>query len=264
MGILKKLLILDLDGTLIDKQDKISRDKIIALNEIRKHFDITIATGRSYLSALYFVKEMGIEIPFICFDGALISDIDGNDYFKSYINSFEVLEILSILKNYRDCALNLLYKNYSLSNLNMLSLGINLKHWRINQRIYIDGIANFDVFKIVIASYNYSAIKKIEYFLRSFRNGGYYAYPSGKKKGLYVLDILNENINKGEAVKMFRKLFNYEFIVSIGDYLNDLEMFRNSDISIAPQRSHKIIKERANYIINDFYDLVTILKNKVI
>ncbi len=257
---MKRLLILDLDGTLIDKQDRISRDKVIALNEIKKQFDITIATGRSYLSALYFVKEIDIKIPFICFDGALISDTNGNDYFESYIDKSELLEILNVIKNYKNCAFNILYKNYSLSNLNMISLGVNLKHWRINQKIYLDGIANVDVFKIVIASYNYDAIKKIENFLRSFRNGGYYAYPSGKKKGLYVLDIINRNMSKGKAVKMFRELFNYEFIASVGDYLNDLEMFENSDISIAPERSHKIIKERAYYIIKSFSELVSILK----
>lgn len=177
---MKKLLVLDLDGTLIDRQDRISPDKILALNEIKNYFDITIATGRSYLSALYFAKLLNLNLPFICFDGALISDKDGNDYFKCFMERYEILEILNSIK--KDIALNVFYKNYSLVNPNMLLLGIVLKHWRLNYRIFYNQIYDFDVYKIVLASYNHDTLKKIENFLRNFRNGGYYLYPSAKKK----------------------------------------------------------------------------------
>lgn len=255
---MKKLLVLDLDGTLIDRQDRISPDKILVLNEIRNYFDITIATGRSYLSALYFAKLLNLNLPFICFDGALISDKDGNDYFNCFMEKYEILEILNLIG--RDIALNVFYKNYSLVNPNMLSLGIVLKHWRLNYKIFYNQIYNFDVYKIVLASYNYDTLKKIENFLKNFRNGGYYIYPSGKKKGLYVIDISNRAVNKGKAILEFKKLFNYDFIVSIGDYINDLELLRYSDIKIAPIKSHKLVKEIANYLIKNFDDLLEILR----
>jgi len=255
---LKKLLVLDLDGTLIDRQDRISPDKILALNEIKNYFDITIATGRSYLSALYFAKLLNLNLPFICFDGALISDKDGNDYFKCFMERYEILEILNSIK--KDIALNVFYKNYSLVNPNMLLLGIVLKHWRLNYRIFYNQIYDFDVYKIVLASYNYDTLKKIENFLRNFRNGGYYLYPSAKKKGLYVIDISSRFVNKGKAILEFKKLFNYDFIVSVGDYINDLELLKYSDIKIAPIKSHKRVKEIANYLIKDFNNLLEILR----
>ena len=58
----------------------------------------------------------------------------------------------------------------------------------------------------------------------------------------------------------FKKLFNYDFIISIGDYINDLELFRYSDIKIAPIKSHKIIQKMADYLIKDFNDLLEILR----
>ncbi|MDT7880283.1 MAG: HAD-IIB family hydrolase [Candidatus Hydrothermia bacterium] len=255
---MKKLLVLDLDGTLIDKQDRISSEKLSALNEIRNHFDITIATGRSYLSALYFAKLLNLNLPFICFDGALISDKDGNDYFKCFMEKYEIFEILNSIE--KNIALNVFYKNYTLVNSNMLSLGIVLKHWRLNYKIFYNQIYDFDIYKIVLASYNYDTLKKIENLLRNFRNSGYYLYPSGKKKGLYVIDISNRFVNKGRAILEFKKLFNYDFIISVGDYINDLELFRYSDIKIAPLKSHKIIQKMADYLIKDFNDLLEILR----
>ncbi len=255
---MRKLLVLDLDGTLIDKQDRISPDKIIALNEIGNYFDITIATGRSYLSALYFAKLLNIKLPFICFDGALISDENGNDYFKCFMERYEILEILSSIG--KDIAVNVFYKNYSLVNINMISLGIVLKHWRVNYKIFYNQIYDFNIYKIVLASFNYDMLKKVGNFLKNFRNGGYYLYPSGKKKGLYVMDISNRFVNKGKAILEFKKLFNYDFIVSVGDYINDLELLKYSDIRIAPIKSHKRVKEIANYLIKDFNDLLEILR----
>ena len=255
---MKKLLVLDLDGTLIDKQDRISSDKIIALNEIRNYFDITIATGRSYLSALYFAKLLNLNLPFICFDGALISDENGNDYFKCFMERYEINEILKSIG--KDIAVNVFYKNYSLVNLNMLSLGIVLKHWRVNYKIFYNQIYDSNIYKIVLASFNYDALRKIKSFLKNFRNSGFYLYPSGKKKGLYVMDISNRFVNKGKAILEFKKIFNYNFIVSIGDYINDLELLKYSDIKIAPMRSHKLVKDVADYLIKDFNDLLEILR----
>ena len=142
----------------------------------------------------------------------------------------------------------------------MLLLGIVLKHWRLNYRIFYNQIYDFDVYKIVLASYNHDTLKKIENFLRNFRNGGYYLYPSAKKKGLYVIDISSRFVNKGKAILEFKKLFNYDFIVSVGDYINDLELLKYSDIKIAPIKSHKRVKEIANYLIIDFNNLLEILR----
>jgi hypothetical protein len=258
---LKRLLILDLDGTLIDKKDRIDNEKLKAIEQLREKFDITIATGRSYLSALYFAKLLNIEVPFICFDGALVCDTNGKEYFSSYIEKREVFEILNFIKKFKNCAINIFYKEKTILNVNMLSLGITLKHWRINQKIYLDEISNFNIYKIVLASYNFEVLKEVEMFLKNFRNSGYYIYPSGKKKGLYVMDISNKYVNKGEALKVIKNTLNYNFIVSIGDYINDLEMFKISNISIAPVKSHKAVKNSVQYVINNFEELLEILKN---
>ncbi|MCS7244571.1 MAG: HAD family hydrolase [candidate division WOR-3 bacterium] len=251
---------IDLDGTLIDKQDRISDDKLEFINNIRNHFEITIATGRSYLSALYFVKLLDIRAPFICFDGALVCDINGNVFYSNCMNFVESFNILKLIENYSNAYFTIFYKDFSLFSSNMLSLGISLKHWRIENKIYFGGLLSKNIYKIVVASYNYDVVRSVELFLRSYRNGGFYSYPSGKRKGLYVLDIVKNSVNKGKALKFIRENFNYSFVVSIGDYINDLEMFEVSDLRIAPKISHKLIKQKANIIIESFSDLNSLLK----
>ncbi len=257
---MRRLLVLDLDGTLIDRRDKISNEKLEVIEKIKEKYDITLATGRSYLSAFYFAKYLDINIPIICFDGSLVCDIKGNDYFSYYIGKIEILEILNFVKKFKNCSINVFYKEKTLSNLSMLSLGISLKHWKINQKIYLNEINSFEIYKIVLASYNYKVLSQIEMFLKDFRIG-YYTYPSAKRKGVYVMDVFNKFVSKGKAIEIIKKLFRYDFIVSVGDYINDLEMFKVSDVSIAPLKSHRIVRETANYVISDFSQIVEILKN---
>jgi len=258
---LKRLLVIDLDGTLIDRRDNISEEKLLVLNELKNYFDITIATGRSYLSALYFVKLLNIKIPFICFDGSLIIDIYGNEIYSEDMKFDEVYEILNFLKKFKDVSINIFYRNFSLVNENMLSLGVVLKHWKIEYKIFNGDLYLDKIYKIVVASYNFDVLNSLKAFLKNYRNKGFYFYPSGKKKGLYVSDISNRNSNKGNALKILKEKFNYNFIVSIGDYINDLEMFEVSDIKIAPFKSHKVMKEKADFLISSFTDLREILRN---
>lgn len=257
---MKKLLVIDLDGTLIDKRDRISYDKLEFINNIKSYFDITIATGRSYLSSLYFVKLLDIKSPFICFDGALVCDINGNVFYSDCMDFVESYNILKFVENYENAYFTIFYKDFSLFSSNMLSLGIALKHWRIENKIYLGDLFSKNIYKIVVASYNYDVIRNIKLFLKSYRSGGFYSYPSGKRKGLYVLDIVKNDINKGKALKFIRENFNYSFVVSIGDYINDLEMFEASDLKIAPKNSHKLIKQKANIIIESFSDLKFLFK----
>jgi hydroxymethylpyrimidine pyrophosphatase-like HAD family hydrolase len=118
------------------------------------------------------------------------------------------------------------------------------------------------IFKTVISSYSYDTIKSIRNYLIQKRtsNRGYYIYPSGKKKGLYVIDIFNELSDKGEALKILKEIYKFDFIVSIGDYLNDIGMFKVSDISIAMNHSPDKVKQQANFTIKNLGELLSCIK----
>ena len=67
-----KLLVFDLDGTILDKNTKISTRMIKLCSKLRKrNVLITIATGRGVVPALNYAKILGIKIPIICLGGSL-------------------------------------------------------------------------------------------------------------------------------------------------------------------------------------------------
>jgi len=80
-----RLLALDLDGTLMGASKVISPRTYQA---VHKAMDagcwVSVATGRAFTMASYFARELGINAPLICYQGALIQDLrDGSVVYRA-------------------------------------------------------------------------------------------------------------------------------------------------------------------------------------
>ena len=70
-----KLLVLDIDGTIAGKSNKISNRVIEAVKAAQaKGIQVAIATGRMYCSAMRFHAQIGSNLPLIAYQGAWIQD----------------------------------------------------------------------------------------------------------------------------------------------------------------------------------------------
>ncbi len=68
-----KLVALDLDDTLLDSKLAVSPRAGEAIRKaVAQGVTVTIATGRMYRSALPYAKELGLDVPLITYNGALI------------------------------------------------------------------------------------------------------------------------------------------------------------------------------------------------
>lgn len=70
-----KLIALDLDGTLVGEVRIIpSRTRDVVRQAIDQGCLVTIATGRGFAPTARFARDLGVNAPLICFQGALIQD----------------------------------------------------------------------------------------------------------------------------------------------------------------------------------------------
>lgn len=73
-----KLVAIDLDGTIVHQDGAISSsDKRAIQHTIDRGMMVTFATGRMYQPSARFAQEVGINIPIICYLGALIREVWG-------------------------------------------------------------------------------------------------------------------------------------------------------------------------------------------
>ena len=70
-----RLLVLDLDGTILDRSNRISDSVAQAVAKVRSlGVAVAIATGRRYQSSLPSYDFIGSTLPLICYEGGLIRD----------------------------------------------------------------------------------------------------------------------------------------------------------------------------------------------
>ena len=79
-----KLFVTDMDGTLLNREHRISPENRRAVREATAAgVTVTIATGRMHESALPYARELGVDVPIITYNGALIKSVTGREYFSS-------------------------------------------------------------------------------------------------------------------------------------------------------------------------------------
>jgi len=68
-----RLIAFDLDGTLVDEELEFAEEDLAAIEEVRKGgIQVTLATGRTFYSALPYIQKLKIDTPAILCNGAAI------------------------------------------------------------------------------------------------------------------------------------------------------------------------------------------------
>src|SRR5579863_9790493 len=68
-----RLLVIDIDGTLLDPEEKITQKTLASVQAARQAgIVVTLATARRYCNTAPIAEELGIDCPLILCDGAFI------------------------------------------------------------------------------------------------------------------------------------------------------------------------------------------------
>ena len=74
-----RLVVFDLDGTLLDDQRLLSQENIEAVHAlIESGVAVSLASGRVYPSMVEFARQLGIELPLVALNGSLVASTGGD------------------------------------------------------------------------------------------------------------------------------------------------------------------------------------------
>lgn len=98
-----RLIALDLDGTLLDRDGRVSEANAAAVRAaLDAGVHIVIATSRWYLLARRTAEGLGIQSPIICHNGAMVRDpLDGSHILRLRVPAGAAVEIAGIGDEYR-------------------------------------------------------------------------------------------------------------------------------------------------------------------
>lgn len=256
-----KMLVLDMDYTLLNKDKIVSERNKIALSEARKQgVIIVVATGRLYTSAKYYSKLLGMETPIIASNGAIIRERHTNKtLFESLLPDKAILKMIELCKS-KDMYCHL-YTKDTIFTEKIINISYRYTQWnnslKEEDRIKIKIVDSLDdlviiekgnILKAVVIDENRDNIK---YVRDSIYSTGLVEVTQSLRDNV---EVMNVGVSKGNAVKFLAKKYDVdrENIIAIGDNENDISMIQYAGLGIAMGNASDSVKNKADYVTADY------------
>lgn len=243
-----KMIAIDLDGTLLTDDLMISPDTVKAIQKaVEIGTIVTIATGRMFPSAKQFAQQLGINVPLITYQGAIIKDVDEKVVMYERLIPPDIAQKLVDIACEKKIHLQVYQDDilYGASeNDKLISYAEAVKvPYTIEPNLA--NLAKHGFTKaLFIESPEY--LNTLQGELRTlFGDRAHIA----KSKEVY-LEVTHPEANKGNALlHLAEKLgIDRSEIIGIGDNHNDLELITTAGLGIAMGNAVKELKDSADYI----------------
>lgn len=235
---MNKIIVLDLDGTLLKDNKTISNKTIYSLLNCKKQNNqIIFATARAPRDVYEFIPKELHDSPIICYNGACIMEA-GKIINKKEIKRNTVLKVIDVAKRFDEIQICIEINNKLYSNFEPSKFFGKVKY----EMKKIQEMNFTKAFKVIICSNDEIDNKLIEELPLECNA---IITDNGK-----LCQIMKRNVSKWSALKVLLRRFNKksEDIIAFGDDYNDLEIMQNTPISIAMENAEDDIKKVAKYI----------------
>lgn len=239
-----KLIVSDMDGTLVDSTHKINDEFWEVLKKLKeKNIKFIVASGRQYANLFSKFEGHQNDIGFIAENGAFAMN-QGDELFSSILDRKKVNEFVELGREIPTSATVLSGKKGAyMESKNQrafteASIGVNNLKLVDDLTKVDDEILKVAVFDSVSSHDNlYPLYKKFELTHTVVVSGQYW------------LDLMNKGVNKGATLEKIQNLFQIkkEETAVFGDYLNDLEMFKRAELSFVMENGHEDLKKIATH-----------------
>lgn len=248
-----KLVAIDLDGTLLNSDKKVSRKNIETIRKLReKNVLVTIATGRPVGGFSWILDDLSLfaddDYSITNTGSLIIKNKDKSDVSKEVLSMDDYFKLKNIINE------NLQIGIYNKYNLYSNSQKIN-KHFAFESEILKMPIEKFDesnknqsVDRISITGDG----EILDLFEKTYNEELLKTYQTVRNVP-EVFEVLNKKADKGQALKRLCSYLNIGLknTLTIGDSNNDKTMLSISGISATCQNGRESVKEMVD-VVSDF------------
>ncbi len=261
---MKTLYISDLDGTLLDKQAKLTQRSAEIIGKlINDGMLFSVATARSQ-SSVNILSQLNIQLPCVQLNGVLIYDFKTKSYIDcTPMDTDTARNVLKILRDFgrmsfvykfdTDCGINVEFERLT-NDVEKAFFNArkdqDYKSFRQTETITADD-SDKVIYFTMVDSYErlfpiYSEIKKLPLAKATLYSDNY--------SDLYFLEVFSINATKANGVTKIKHLVGADRVVAFGDNLNDIDMLKIADVGIAVGDCVQEVRQHADLIIGNSYE----------
>jgi hypothetical protein len=228
-----RLLLADVDGTLVTQDKVLTTEAVEAVNRLRDAGILfAITSGRPPRGMDMLVEPLGLRTPLAAFNGGLIVNPDLTVIKRRVLPERLVVPIAQLMGSFNLSVW--LYRGTDWYVPDLDGPHVAREAWTVKfQPTLMNGFEGLthDVAKIVGVSDDHEAVSRAAVAAHTQFGDHVTAAPSQP----YYLDVTHPQANKGEVAKYMaeRYALSAAEIATIGDQPNDVLMFAHSGLSIA-------------------------------
>ena len=239
-----RLLVCDMDGTLLNSKSKVSKENKEALERFVEGGGLfTVATGRMEISVIPYLSDLPVNVPAILYNGAAIYDFGKNKIlWEDNLQPGVINPIKQVIERFPGIGVEFFHggrayfvKQNEFTEAHMI---------RENFKPVITEVDEVPLpwFKSILA-WDPKKLREVEEFLNGFHEPFTQVYSEPQ-----FLELLNLNASKGNALKVLTQMLGISksSVIAMGDNLNDVELIREADIGIAVENAHSRLKAIAD------------------
>lgn len=271
-----KMIVIDLDGTLLDDYKEISKENIDMINKAYQEKGVisVIATGKPIAQTEKIAHRVNKNFAkyIIASNGAIIKNTEKNAYLnKNILSKREVFQLLDICKRekldyYINTTDKTLLENELISDYAEKDAEYNIQ--KDIKKYISENDIHMPLFLLAGTKENnpnieevllkcrgeISKIKHLEMSLSSV-----YTFKNKEKQTTYVvhyIDIMKQGSTKKNAILILANHLGIkqEEIIVIGDGGNDVPMFEVAGLKVAMENAEDYLKQKADYVTGNNND----------
>ncbi|MBP0905676.1 HAD family hydrolase [Mariniflexile gromovii] len=240
-----KLVVTDMDGTLLNPKSEVSPRFFNQFNELKKkNIHFVAASGRQYQSILEKLEAIKDEISIIAENGGMMKH-NNTEHILLKLTTENIAKSIEILRQIDGVFIVLCgRKSAYIENTNQEFVSKFNKYYSEYQIVEdLTKVTGDDFLKIAVYHFE-SSEKHILPYIGELKNNLQVIV-----SGQHWLDISHANANKGFALSMLQESLGItkDETMVFGDYNNDLQMLDLAYFSFAMENAHDDVKKVARF-----------------
>ena len=252
-----KLLVIDIDGTLVNRYGSISAEDREALAKARDlGVQVSLSTGRVIKACLVILKQLSLDSYHIFFDGALVSSpSQGKEVYAQPISKVVVRQMVEFAQSH-NIDLELYSVTHYFAERETWSTEAHRQFFGVQATI-VDFTNLWEGERIIkggLVTTTPQEVTKARRFCRQFSDSLHFswartpAYP-----GVDFINLLAPEVSKGKALETLASHLGVSLteVVAVGDGTNDIPLLTSAGLAIAMGNAPDEVKAIADYITLD-------------
>lgn len=243
-----KLVAVDIDGTLLDSRSNLTPETKKAIQEtIATGVIFTICTGRPIQGVEPLIDQLGFDLPFITYNGAMI--VTGKTGKILYAKTMRGEDVKTVYKLGTELETTVVI--WADNKLYMQPCGAEASAYADLSRTTPQPITDLEalleqgVTKVLF----YDEVEAIRRF-ESYVAPHVPATVNYCTSQPFLLEFFDQEVSKANALAQLGAYYGFtrEEIIAIGDGFNDLSMIKYAGLGVAMANADEAIKQEADYI----------------